>query len=598
MANFSISSGINEPWSNNGLGAYASGSVWQGNQSIEGNYTDVGWSISAALSEYDGYTWGGGTRGDIGTCRMIINGTVVGQFGMSLNTGATNGSSLGSTSGSTRIYHNGDGSKTITAYIDFVQGSSDMHVSSTSSGVQSITLSTIPRASVPSVSQGTVQCGSTVVIYTNRKARFTHKLTYRCGNASGTIGTNVEDSINWTVPKELLEQFTTALTGTCTIYCETYSGSTKMGDTKTCTLTLSLPSDALPTVAIDSITENNANVKKYAGEDVTIQNISEKTITVTVGTHYGATIKTVIVSNGSVSKTLTSSGTVTLSGLSSGLYAVTVVDSRTASSTARSTQTYKGYRAPQITVAHCERENQTSANGTLEIKGIFTNIYGNKIYVSMKRIDKDTENGLATVSNNDFTFAKNYTDLAYTNAYKWVIAVGDNFEQTSSTTVMLSASTPTFWLGRDEAILDGQFICKNVTTGELAVNGKSILDMTYPVGSIYMSINNTNPQTLFGGTWEQLKDRFLLGAGNTYAAGNTGGEATHTLTVSEMPSHDHGIKMNVSGYEGGIAYTSHFGQGDPQQWDNYQGLIGSTGGNNAHNNMPPYLVVYMWKRTK
>ena len=65
-----------------------------------------------------------------------------------------------------------------------------------------------------------------------------------------------------------------------------------------------------------------------------------------------------------------------------------------------------------------------------------------------------------------------------------------------------------------------------------------------------------------------------------------------------MPSHDHGIKMNVSGYEGGIAYTSHFGQGDPQQWDNYQGLIGSTGGNHAHNNMPPYLAVYMWKRTK
>lgn len=598
MASFYISSGINEPWSSNGLGASASGSVSQGSQSIENNYTDVNWSISASLSEKAGYTWGGNTRGDIGTCRMIINNSVVGEFGMSLNNGAVNGTSLGSKSGTTRIYHNEDGGKTITAYIDFVQGSSDMHVSSTASGTQTIPLTPIPRASVPSVSQGTVQCGSTVVVYTNRKARFTHKLTYRCGNASGTIGANVEDSVNWTVPKELLEQFTTTLTGTCTIYCETYSGSTKMGDTKSCTLTLSLPSDALPTVAIDSITENNANVKKYAGEDVTIQNISVKTITVTVEAHYGATIKTVIVSNGSASKTLTASGTVTLSGVSSGLYTVTVVDSRTASSTARSTQTYKEYRAPQITVAHCERENQTSANGTLEVKGIFTNIYNNKIYVSMKRADADAEDGLATVNNGDFTFAKKYTDLAYTNAYKWVIAVGDNFAQTSSTTVMLSQSTPTFWLGKDKAILDGQLICKNVTTGELAVNGKSILDMTYPVGSIYMSVNNTSPQTLFGGTWEQLKDRFLLGAGNAYAAGNTGGEATHKLTVSEMPSHDHGIKMNVSGYEGGIAYTSHFGQGDPQQWDNYQGLIGSTGGNNAHNNMPPYLAVYMWKRTK
>ena len=64
----------------------------------------------------------------------------------------------------------------------------------------------------------------------------------------------------------------------------------------------------------------------------------------------------------------------------------------------------------------------------------------------------------------------------------------------------------------------------------------TIADLVYPVGSIYMSVNSTSPATLFGGTWTQIQDTFLLAAGSTYAAGATGGEATHTLTENEMPS--------------------------------------------------------------
>ena len=56
----------------------------------------------------------------------------------------------------------------------------------------------------------------------------------------------------------------------------------------------------------------------------------------------------------------------------------------------------------------------------------------------------------------------------------------------------------------------------------------------FPVGSIYLSVNNTNPGSVFGGTWVQIKDRFLLGAGSTYTAGKTGGSATHTLTINEI----------------------------------------------------------------
>lgn len=120
------------------------------------------------------------------------------------------------------------------------------------------------------------------------------------------------------------------------------------------------------------------------------------------------------------------------------------------------------------------------------------------------------------------------------------------------------------------------------------------LNSVYPVGSIYLSINSTNPSTLFGGTWEQLKDRFLLGAGSIYTAGSTGGAATHTLTVNEMPSHTHTLYANEVGANNGGSLRV---MKDPPYESRYPQPSTSAGGNAAHNNMPPYLVVYMWKRT-
>lgn len=141
-----------------------------------------------------------------------------------------------------------------------------------------------------------------------------------------------------------------------------------------------------------------------------------------------------------------------------------------------------------------------------------------------------------------------------------------------------------------------------IDTGEVQNRG-SELPMVYPVGSIYMSVNNTNPATLFGfGTWEQIKDTFLLSAGDTYTAGDTGGEATHTLTDLEMPSHNHRL---INGYSGGTWSGGNYGQvantgttGEKHVfYDNDTSRTSSAGGGQAHNNMPPYLVVYMWKRT-
>lgn len=142
-----------------------------------------------------------------------------------------------------------------------------------------------------------------------------------------------------------------------------------------------------------------------------------------------------------------------------------------------------------------------------------------------------------------------------------------------------------------------------IDTSEDAGSGilQAILLAAHPVGSIYQSTVDTSPQTLFGGTWERLKDRFLLAAGDTYAAGATGGEAAHTLTVEELAAHNHSMMDSKDpsavikiGYESG---TSNWCLA--KKAANYDYTLGTanTGGGAPHNNMPPYIAVYTWKRT-
>ena len=153
----------------------------------------------------------------------------------------------------------------------------------------------------------------------------------------------------------------------------------------------------------------------------------------------------------------------------------------------------------------------------------------------------------------------------------------------------------------------------------------------YPVGSIYMSTVSTNPATLFGfGTWEAMPaGRVLLAQGKsswgtTYNAGSTGGEATHQLTVGELPSHGHSASTNTANLTGnansiGINYdeVSVSGIISKNRGNEYGGTnndhnktgflinashshtvtINNTGSNQAHNNLQPYIAVYIWKRT-
>lgn len=142
--------------------------------------------------------------------------------------------------------------------------------------------------------------------------------------------------------------------------------------------------------------------------------------------------------------------------------------------------------------------------------------------------------------------------------------------------------------------------------------GVSLLDV-YPVGAIYISVSSTNPSTLFGGTWEQIQDKFLLSAGDTYSAGSTGGSAEVTLTEAQMPAHTHTPKPTTvnnvaSSFLVGNSNISRGGVGSSGSYA-FKGAqanmaapststtTASAGSGEAHDNMPPYLAVYVWKRT-
>lgn len=159
-------------------------------------------------------------------------------------------------------------------------------------------------------------------------------------------------------------------------------------------------------------------------------------------------------------------------------------------------------------------------------------------------------------------------------------------------------------------------------------NNTFLLDTVYPKGSIYMSTENVSPASFLGGTWNPINNVFLLAQGSSYSAGGTGGSANVTLTESQMPKHSHKIPSlsgstgsggghdhrisgdhdagkgsygwsvhdHTSGAQAYVGYTNWVGDHTHSVTTN-EATSGEKGSSAAHDNMPPYLTVYMWKRT-
>lgn len=216
------------------------------------------------------------------------------------------------------------------------------------------------------------------------------------------------------------------------------------------------------------------------------------------------------------------------------------------------------------------------------------------------------------------------------------VTAGSNPSRVTSVNGKTGAVTIATYTHPDSGVTEGTYNLVTVNQQGHVTYGKKInkldadglLDLIYPVGSIYMSMNATNPETLFGGKWEAIaQGRCLIGAGTgtdsrkeskTFAAGDTGGEYNHQLTVGELASHSHTGSTNSAGahsHTTKIGYNSASGSGygkymppdsRVQRNDNLASnsagnhshtvSINNTGGNTPHNNIQPYISCHIWKR--
>lgn len=214
--------------------------------------------------------------------------------------------------------------------------------------------------------------------------------------------------------------------------------------------------------------------------------------------------------------------------------------------------------------------------------------------------------GTLTGSTYNITRTITIDDFDYSQAYDIQARALDKLMTVESVSKTIKA-TPVFdWSETDFNI-----------NAELRLGGKSIFDVLYPVGSVYMSVSSTNPGNIFGGTWTQISGRFLYcstnskqtGGSNTINLAHTHTTAGHTLTINEIPSHGHPTNLNVGNrsQSGSGIWAAAPGEVD-STWKPYAGNVGGgkshnhgkTGSalsNTTNNNMPAYFTVYCWYRT-
>lgn len=316
--------------------------ITQNSQSVANNTSNVTVSVRVYRTN-TGYTTYG-----TGTVYCTINGT---QYTAAITSDdKITSSGIVLFTRTMNITHNADGTKTLATSARITH---DQFSSSSQSYSQALT--TIPRATTPTVSASSVNMGASITINMPRaSSSFDHTLTYKFGSATGTIGSELGTSKAWTVPLSLASQIPNGTSGTCTVTCKTYNGSTLIG-TKTVSFTAKVPSSVVPSISTLAVSEGVSGLSaKFGGY---VQNKSTAKVSITAAGSYSSTIKSYKTTVAGKSYTgssftsgvLTSSGTVTIS--------TTVTDSRGRTASKSTTITVQAYTAPKITKFSVFRAN-------------------------------------------------------------------------------------------------------------------------------------------------------------------------------------------------------------------------------------------------
>lgn len=372
-----------------------------------------------------------------------------------------------------------------------------------------------------------------------------------------------------------------------------------------------------------TMVERNQNVIDVVGDNTAssiIDNASTVRITVTPSAKKYATISGVNITVGGTTYSDTESPYQIDVPVTDNIFTISVIDSRGYTTTQiDSNRTLIPYEQLKINSFSFKRENPISSNVILNADILYYDSLGST--VNVPEVKWKLDNGsFVTIPGSEYIFdSQNHkltiTDyelsnvLPYNQQGQFTLYIADllTTTQDAGESGLVLKGVATFDAGEHDFQVNGTLYIADIDRN----NKKSILDLTYPVGSIYMSVNNTSPATLFGGTWEQIEDTFLLSAGSTYTAGDTGGHSSHTITIDEMPTHSHlervisnfgypnawvgndsnhpqNLYNGAGGYVSGGTWTEKTGYGNETD---------TRGNSQAMSIMPPYLVVYVWKRT-
>ena len=603
-------------------------------QNIEKNTSTIAWTLKGSGGTSTSWVMAGGFK-------AVINGTTVYSTSTDNRIKLYNGTVVAS--GSTTIPHNADGTKSFSLSCE--AGVYSYTVSVSASGTH--TLNTIPRAS--SVSATNVNMGSAATITISRaSSSFTHTLTYKFGSASGTIATKTSStSVSWTPAISLASQIPNAVSGTCTITCDTYSGSTKVGS-KTCTLTLTVPSTVKPTLS--SLTAERVDGDVPSSWEIYVQSKSKVKLTINgAAGAYGSTISSYSISGGGFSSTASSftTGLLTVSGTIT--FTAKVTDSRGRISDAATVSiSVISYSAPSFTGYQSQR---AVSSGTVNDDGTYVRglvSYNFASCSSKNSVTRKTEyrkSGTSTWTNANASFTSGTaftfgggnisTEISYEIRY----TITDAFSVVSVIDVVSTAAVVMDFKSGGKGVAIGKVSeidnCFEVSEKwDVKVYGKLlkkfIMEQMYPVGSIYMSVSSTNPSTHFGGTWVAWgTGRVPVGVNsndtNFAIVEKTGGAATVTLTTAQMPSHSHGAgtlatnstgshthnlknqkttwgassgnKVLIDATSGYTAVTNKATTSAGAHTHTVSGSTASAGSGSAHSNLQPYITCYMWKRT-
>ena len=584
---------------------------WSAVQSQDGNYSDVTATLYYSRSN-SGYTTSGTWSGGI---------TIDGQWTAgSRHIEVSYQSGTLAMSATVRVYHDADGSRSVTiSAAGYISGTT---LSSTDIS-QTVTLDQIARASVPTTNKSSIAMGEEIIIYTNRKnTAFCHTARYTFAGQAGDIADfDAETAWNWysLVPKKsLANRIPNAASGVCTVYIKTWSDSNltqQIGEEQSVSFTLTVPADAKPTVSpgwAAAAADNSGG--KASALSTFVSGFSRAQVTFAAGKiacQYGASIRSYKITCGGVSADASPYKTGVLSGSSASIVC-RVTDSRGLYAEETLTVSLYGYAAPALTGAKLYRSDDAMlpADTGLHIVGVATAKFsscGGENVCTIKgywRAVGGSWSAGTAMTSGAAGLVTGDVDILTTASYEAKIEITDKLGNTASFSAVIPTADVAFHLrpgGKGAAF--GKYSEKEALEVAwpaefqkgVTVGGKAIWELIYPVGAIYISAAATDPKTLFGGTWTRIKDRFLLAAGDTFAAGKTGGEASHTLTVDEIPDHTHSYQYTgQSTVIGTDTIRLYDRNGQPNQ---YTGQQSSNCGGKAHNNMPPYLTVYVWQRT-